>query len=629
LQGAAQVTRLADSGAQVRHLKLAVEALLGEAQLTALADALAALPLSSLDISVQDYQPAPSLPALLAQLETPALTRLYVWIDGEGEGDANARAIAGNAGLAALRTLELSGDIRAAGVSALANSPHMANLEALELYDCAPGERGVTALAQSPYITRLRRLELRECEITARRLAILCASDRMAALEHLDLSSNNIGPAGALALANSPHLSGLKTLRLDGPGAGEQIAALWEGPGLRALETLELYRVSMSARCASRIARAAWPPALSALALGYLTLTGPAARALASAPGLAVLRALQLVDCTIRDPAALASSPHLSALRRVESWGSALGDAACAALVGGPSAATLESLDLIESGAGDLTMWALAGCARLEQLRCDEGAISAASASALARLPASLRVLSLRQNPIGAAGAAALASAPRPALRTLDLAGCEIGDAGLVALAEGANLEGLERLWLEGNGIGPAGIAALAASGWAQGLRVLAVARNPLGDEGVAALARSGLIEQLRYDPERNEPRDGDLTGAGMSARGLMAVMDALATTSLDALVLSDETLRDEDIAQLAAHPALARLVELDLWGLELSAAGVRAIAQSPYAAGLRYLNFSGQDEASHEEIVASPHLCAAIRAYAAASLAQIRGAGG
>jgi hypothetical protein len=65
-----------------------------------------------------------------------------------------------------------------------------------------------------------------------------------------------------------------------------------------------------------------------------------------------------------------------------------------------------------------------------------------------------LKRLSLAHNPIGDAGAAALAQSPLIAgLVMLDLSGCGIGDAGARALASSPHLASVERVRLEENDI--------------------------------------------------------------------------------------------------------------------------------------------------------------------------------
>jgi hypothetical protein len=99
--------------------------------------------------------------------------------------------------------------------------------------------------------------------------------------------------------------------------------------------------------------------------------------------------------------------------------------------------------------------------------------------------------LELADDPIGDAGAQALAQSPHLGkLTTLDLAGNLIGPEGAAALAASPHLAGLTALHLGYDFIGPEGAAALAASPHLAGLTELTVEgnENHLGDEGRAML---------------------------------------------------------------------------------------------------------------------------------------------
>jgi hypothetical protein len=101
----------------------------------------------------------------------------------------------------------------------------------------------------------------------------------------------------------------------------------------------------------------------------------------------------------------------------------------------------------------------------LEALWLSDQEFGASCAERLAAVPfRRLRELAISGEPIGDAGAIALASSPVVAtLRRLSLRGCRIGDAGALALAESAHLVNLEELDMMPNDVGPAGVRALRA----------------------------------------------------------------------------------------------------------------------------------------------------------------------
>lgn len=119
-----------------------------------------------------------------------------------------------------------------------------------------------------------------------------------------------------------------------------------------------------------------------------------------------------------------------------------------------------------------------------------------------------LRVLKLRDNRIGAKGAAALAGAvgrPGAALRELDLGANRLEDEGAEAasfmLTAGC---ALERLWLDMNAIGAVGGLAIAAAlGGGSRLAFLSIVDNRLGDAGVRAIEQAmagggGALAEVR-----------------------------------------------------------------------------------------------------------------------------------
>ena len=104
--------------------------------------------------------------------------------------------------------------------------------------------------------------------------------------------------------------------------------------------------------------------------------------------------------------------------------------------------------------------------------------------SALVRAPWQLQRLDLTTKRIGAAGAAALATARWNALQKLYLDHNNVGPAGAAALAA-AHLPALQKLNLNNNSLGDAGAAALVAARWSE-LQLLGLASNQLGPAGVS-----------------------------------------------------------------------------------------------------------------------------------------------
>src|SRR5262249_26459107 len=149
-------------------------------------------------------------------------------------------ALAASPQARSLRRLNLGGvGLTAAGVAALANAPHLADLRELSLWQDVLGDDGVRALASGglvnlrsltlidvgatvaawrgffdgPIVARLSRLALRT-PMDAGVVNELASSSRLTALRELSLCRTGLGPAGAQALATAGWLDGLISLDL-------------------------------------------------------------------------------------------------------------------------------------------------------------------------------------------------------------------------------------------------------------------------------------------------------------------------------------------------------------------------------------------------------------------------------
>jgi uncharacterized protein (TIGR02996 family) len=139
---------------------------------------------------------------------------------------------------------------------------------------------------------------------------------------------------------------------------------------------------------------------------------------------------------------ALALSPWLSRIARLELQANEIDDAGARALADSPSMGRLRELDLNSNSLAD------AGLAALVAPTCRFR----------------LERLELARNTIGDAGAAALAASPAVTqLRELNLSDNRLSNAGARALADSPHLGRLTRLLLWGNVIGPEGVERLVA----------------------------------------------------------------------------------------------------------------------------------------------------------------------
>lgn len=282
----------------------------------------------------------------------------------------------------------------------------------------------------------------------------------------------------------------------------------------------------------STLERAVWATRLRYIQLaGYTTPVTRWVR-LADNPHLANLTELVLCDGII-DAAAgarLAGVNPWPHLRRLAFSVTQFSDAGIAALFGGSAFTGLEALDLSERGE-NLTVaavdavaaaeplaglkaldiayrprpWLIAALAKarfwpkLESLHAQRSGLGNAGIGDLVRVPPeALRVLSLDDNGITAAGVRELAdSSVMATLEELDLSGNPIGDAGVKALAESPHSARLRKLDLGLCKFGPDGAKALAESPHLANLRDLRVGHCGIGVAGAKALAASPYLGNL------------------------------------------------------------------------------------------------------------------------------------
>jgi uncharacterized protein (TIGR02996 family) len=169
----------------------------------------------------------------LAEWLAIAGSRLMPVLEGLFMGLANARndviAPIVHAGRK-LRAFSIAnGQVGTAGVQAIAQAPNV--LEWLDLSWNRVGVRGAKALADSPYLSGLRTLDLSHCQIGDEGCEAI-AQGRLSGLKELRLEQSRITARGALALAALPGLE-----RIDAKNNGLDDAtmrALQRGAGSRA-----------------------------------------------------------------------------------------------------------------------------------------------------------------------------------------------------------------------------------------------------------------------------------------------------------------------------------------------------------------------------------------------------------
>jgi uncharacterized protein (TIGR02996 family) len=368
-------------------------------------------------------------------------------------------------------------------------------------------------------------------------------------IRDLDLSGVSHIDPGEAAFLGSPHLSGLRHLRLT-----------------------FLYRDT------ARIKAVAANAALSGLT--HLTLTG-------------------LWEHGDTIVTALADVRNLTRLTDLDFVSNGIGPAGAQALARAPILRNLTRLTFRDDSStrpriGDEGLTALLGSPHLPQLTelgVDQQDLTDDSVIALAENPKAARLmrLSLQLNRIGAAGCEAIGSSAQLAsLEELNLTNTALGDDGVEALARGTTLRRLRRLDLQGgaNCVGNRGAIALAASPMLAGLRVLNLEWNSgIGPAGARALAESPYLTQLE---------ELILDHAPIGTEGAIALAKSANLRHLRHLSLQLTGIGDAGAKALAKSPHLTNLRTLLLGGCDLHAAGARAIAESRYLQGVTWLNLDG-----------------------------------
>jgi uncharacterized protein (TIGR02996 family) len=200
---------------------------LGEIELRYLADAAHLGGLRAL-VLCENRLTARALERLVASEPLASLAHLDLTKNPQ-IGDAEADAMAARPEFRRIRSLDMFGSaITAAGVRAIAQSPHAAGLEKLRVgsndFVGVPPNRGLSVVADHTAIA----------EAVAR-------SPHLAGLKELDIAWRRMGLAGVEALARSPHLKNLRRLRLaycNLPPTALRVVT--ESPNFRRLYALEL-----------------------------------------------------------------------------------------------------------------------------------------------------------------------------------------------------------------------------------------------------------------------------------------------------------------------------------------------------------------------------------------------------
>ena len=272
-----------------------------------------------------------------------------------------------------------------------------------------------------------------------------------------------------------------------------------------------------------------------------------------------------------------------AALEHLDLRDGQLGASDIGMLLQAPALAQLRQLDLANNPIGDagLLLLAKARCLSGELERTgltDAGMVHLSRSEHLA----TLEVLRLSENRIGAPGVAALMTSTHlENLRALHFDRCPIGPDGAQAIGAAQHLYRLRELRLHGGRIGPRGLSTLTKALWFTELEDLDLSYCDLDDAALKHLI------QLRTSRLRRL----SLGSAAITAHGLGHLLASAAGSHLEELLLhSCVELGPQGAAAIANAPTSARLRVLNLQNCKIGAAGALALASSPYLKGLREL---------------------------------------
>jgi uncharacterized protein (TIGR02996 family) len=339
------------------------------------------------------------------------------------------------------------------------SSKPIAELRELSLTGRPDNENEVAWLAGSPQLSTLRSLTVRGLWPDA--LRRLLASPHLGGLKALRLPSNNIGNAGINALTSTASLTSLEELDLSGRGVSQRYNddPIVRSPGMERL--------------------AAWA-------------------------GLASVRSLTLSSNDVGRPGlrALLRSRHTAALQELSLRSCRLDGQTMAELADAPPALRLETLNLGENVLKELGVAYVASASCLRELkalwldRC-EAPVTSGRLLAKAGFIEGLRLLDFAHNHLSPVGLNALLDRNPPALHTLRLRDNDLFDRGVALLAESPGSDTLLELDVSQNGLGTAAVQALGQSAHLRELRVLRLVDNSIPESAAAALAASPLGQRL------------------------------------------------------------------------------------------------------------------------------------
>ncbi len=375
----------------------------------------------------------------------------------------------------------------------LAACQNLVRLTDLELWGV--DREMLEALARSPHLARLRTLRITDGTIDAEAMIVLLSLTRLPHLTTLTITGY---PGDDFdRVVSSGVLNRLVHLQLSNTNlVPDTLESLFRNP-LPSVKTLDFSGTYFGDDGVRVFAQSPHIVGLRSLDLTGAGLTGEGAESLVMSHHLAGLEVLKLWQNEIgaEGAAAIAASPHMAGLKLLMLAAAGIELEGATAVANSPHLAGLRSLDLGDNILGDAGVTAVASSSVLRRLNtldfCGNNA-TAASIAALAQsqVLSGVTYLHLSNNPIEDDGLSALAVSPYLCdLRMLSICKAGVGFSGTASLGGSQNLPHLSVLMMHANAIGDDGATAFARSDRRKGIRVLGLAAAGIGDAGAHALA--------------------------------------------------------------------------------------------------------------------------------------------
>lgn len=266
-----------------------------------------------------------------------------------------------------LRSVALS-VIDPLAIGTLLSSPSLCeNLHRLDLPSNSLGDSGVEEISSCPYLRQLRSLSLADNSITGRGVEFLRTASFMSTLAYLCLDRNRLGDAGGVALASFPFKS-LDTLNLFNTHlAQDSVLALSDSVHLDGLRTLHLGMNPIGHKGAVALSCARWFKSIESLNIEHGDVDESGIGAILERPHLSFVELWLGGNSMSSDVLEALSHSSRTSLRYLSLSNSAISDSGLVNLckVSWPA---LKSLILANTPIGDAGIEAITRCPGMPRL---------------------------------------------------------------------------------------------------------------------------------------------------------------------------------------------------------------------------------------------------------------------